>query len=50
VEAMAGGDYDLAFDSVTMGPMQGGAVASSPSRKSKKRRAEAQHKVSKPKQ
>ena len=49
VEAMAGGDYDLAFDSVTMGPMQSGAVASSPSRKSK-RRTEAQHKVSNKKQ
>lgn len=31
VEAASGGDYDLAFDSVTMGPLQGGAIASSPS-------------------
>ena len=39
VEAASGGDYDLAFDSVSMGPLQGGAVASSPSR----RRSQAQH-------
>ena len=32
VEAASGGDYDLAFDSVTFGPLQGGTVASSPSR------------------
>lgn len=32
VEAVSGGDYDLAFDSVTMGPLQSEAVASSPSR------------------
>jgi hypothetical protein len=46
VEAASGGDYDLAFDSVTMGPMQGGAVASSPSRQ-KNRRPQAQHRVAK---
>jgi hypothetical protein len=32
VEARSGGDYDLAFDAVSFGPLQGGAVASSPSR------------------
>ena len=34
VEAAAGGNYDLAFDAVTFGPLQTGAVASSPSRRS----------------
>ena len=44
VEAMAGGDYDLAFDAVTFGPIESGAVASSPSRRSS-RRTQAQHRV-----
>lgn len=39
VEAATGGDYDLAFDSVTFGPLQTGAIASSPSRSSRSRRA-----------
>jgi hypothetical protein len=43
VEAMAGGDYDLAFDAVTFGPIESG-VASAPSRRSS-RRAQAQHRV-----
>lgn len=34
VEAATGGNYDLAFDAVTFGPLQTGAVASSPSRRS----------------
>ena len=34
VEAASGGSYDLAFDSVSFGPLQSGAVASSPSRRS----------------
>jgi len=37
VEAMAGGDYDLAFDAVSFGPLEGGAVASSPSRQPSQR-------------
>jgi hypothetical protein len=32
VEASEGGDYDLAFDAVTFGPLQSEAAASSPSR------------------
>ena len=43
VEAASGGDYDLAFDSVTFGPLQSGAVASSSRRTS--RRPQAQHRV-----
>jgi len=34
VEAATGGNYDLAFDSVSFGPLQSGAVASSASRRS----------------
>ena len=34
VEAASGGSYDLAFDSVSFGPLQEGAVASSPARRS----------------
>lgn len=34
VEAATGGNYDLAFDSVSFGPLQTGAIASTPSRKS----------------
>ena len=44
VEAAAGGDYDLAFDNVSLGPLQSGGVASSKSRRSN--RAQAQHKRS----
>ena len=42
VEAATGGDYDLAFDSVTFGPLQSGPVASSPSRRSSR---QSQHRV-----
>ena len=34
VEAASGGNYDLAFDSVSFGPLQEGGVATSPSRRS----------------
>ena len=37
VEAASGGSYDLAFDAVTFGPLQEGATASSPSRRSNRR-------------
>ena len=39
VEAASGGDYDLAFDSVSMGPLQSGAVASSSRQPSRTQRA-----------
>jgi hypothetical protein len=42
VEARAGGDYDLAFDAVSFGPLQGAAVASAPSKLPIKRN---QHRV-----
>ena len=44
VEARSGGDYDLAFDAVSFGPLQGGAVASSPSRQPS-RRVRSQHRT-----
>jgi len=37
VEARSGGNYDLAFDSVSMGPLQSGAIARTPSRSQRQR-------------